>query len=109
MNSHWKTFTDLSLDEAPNKELAILQEYLCRKSFDQIGAWAAAIVAEADGHPLISELLHVDEDVLGVYRPRTGHRMSQTGEIEIFWAAIGLVSALNGWDLADLTLIILSY
>lgn len=69
----------------------------------------------------IQKVLEIDSDVFGLYTPSPSPAENYPddlaysvelqapgrGEIEVYWAVIGLVSELKGWDAADLALVVL--
>jgi len=88
------------------------------ESPDNAAELIARLLALLDKHDPVTKILAIDEDILGVYRYRSGRdshdpglfepqRDPFDGQVELYWAVIGLVARMIGVQTEALTGVVL--
>jgi hypothetical protein len=71
---------------------------------------AEDLLKEGDKYDLATEILAIEEDILGRYTYRKPHLFGEVEcGIELYWGIIGLISAQIGIDIEDITVVILAH
>lgn len=79
-----------------------------------VDTWAESLLRRIAGAKPLAKIL-IDEDVLGIYRfclsrlPATDEGVTNSPQIELYWAVIGLVADFLGVSTEDLTGVVLAH
>lgn len=78
---------------------------------ERIGNWARALLARLNqtAEIITRRILLVDEDPMGTYcyskpNPKSAPAEPPSPRIELYWAVIGLLAKLRGWNVGDLAI-----
>ena len=82
-----------------------------RDEVERVGNWAQTLLARLNKtvETIIRRILMVDEDPMGAYchskpNPKFAPTELPSPRIELYWAVIGLVAKLRGWNVGDLAI-----
>ena len=102
----WSSYQEVDARLETTDSIAL--DPLGAQAFEHHKARFEALLEILDARDPVAKILAVESDVLGVYSYGL-RRGAPHGEIELYWAIIGLVSDLLGVHVEDLTIVVLTH